>query len=110
MKEEYIIKTSKGKEGEIKETRYRIDADFKPKKIGDICQEFIANYCEANNQGEWLLDTIDKKETDKHGKEMDISSMSIRKAFVLQFFPDILKGKDKAPTWKEQMKARFSKK
>ena len=45
MAAEYITKESKKKDGSISGTNYRIDADFKPKIIGEITQEFIENYC-----------------------------------------------------------------
>lgn len=107
MAAEYITKESKKKDGSISGTKYRIDADFKPKIIGEITQEFIENYCEANNQGEWLLSILDKTDKRKDGKEIPISFMSVRKEFALKFFPKIIKGKKKEPTWAERMKEKF---
>lgn len=115
MAAKYIEKTHKNKNKVEVTRRYRIDPEFKPKKIDDISQEFIENYVEANNKGEWLLEVIDmtEKHRDKETKEVigefDISFMTVRKLFAEEFFPEIIKGKkEKEPTWNERMRAKFS--
>lgn len=69
------------------EKKYRIDADFKPKAIDEICAEFIDNYIEANDEGEWFVEQLEKTETykkgEKKGQEKEISFVSIRSAFAI---------------------------
>lgn len=96
------------------EQKYRIDAEFKPKAIDDICAEFIDNYVEANNEGEWFVSVLEQKETykkgAKKGQEKDISFVSIRSAFVRKFFPEILVGtSDKEQSFREKMLAKYKK-
>ena len=59
------------------EKSYRVDAGFKPEAIEEICAEFIDNYIEANNEGEWFVNLLSSKETykkgEKKGQEKDIS-------------------------------------
>ena len=57
MAEQWITKSKKVND-ETVETKFRVDADFIPKKANDICMEFIMNYCEANNETDWLLDEV----------------------------------------------------
>ena len=99
---------------EVVEKKYRIDADFKPKEIDEICAEFIDNYVEANNEGEWFVGVLSKKETykkgEKKGQEKDISFVSIRSEFANKFFPEIIKGTTKKElTFREKMLAKYQK-
>ena len=57
MAEQWITKSKKVND-ETVETKFRIDAEFIPKKTNDICMEFIMNYCEANNETDWLLEEV----------------------------------------------------
>ena len=96
------------------EKQYRIDADFKPTSISEICSEFIDNYVDANNEGEWFISVLEQKETYKKGKkkgqEKEISFVSIRSAFVRKFFPEILKEEPgKKLSFREQMLAKYKK-
>lgn len=93
-KELYIEKEykKKDKEGNITpvKTKYRIDADFEPKKPNEICVEFIINYCEKEDKNaDWLEAQFKEKTTNKSGKEVEKSFYEIRKAFVEKFFPEI---------------------
>lgn len=109
------IKNEKGNfVWETVEKEYRVDADFKPKAIDDICAEFIDNYVEANNEGEWFVGVLESKETykngEKAGKEKDISFVSIRSAFAHKFFPEIIKGKpEQEMSFRDKMLAKYKK-
>lgn len=96
------------------EQKYRIDADFKPKAIDEICAEFIDNYVEANDEGEWFVSILESKETykkgEKKGQEKEISFVTIRSAFAKKFFPEIIKGTpDKELSFREKMLAKYKK-
>ena len=96
------------------EKEYRVDADFKPKAIDDICAEFIDNYIEANDEGEWFVGILESKETykkgEKKGQEKEISFVTIRSAFAKKFFPEIIKGtSDKEQSFREKMLAKYKK-
>lgn len=120
MAEKYIIKTKVVK-GEEVTTTYRVDPAFKPTAINDICMEFIENYCVANNEIEWLLQTINttsypverkNKETGKCYVETvtctNYPFVNLRRDFVAMFFPSIFKGA--APhkeTWKERLNRMY---
>ena len=120
MAEKWITK-SKTVKGSLIETQYRIDADFKPSKIGDISMEFIENYCVANNQIDWLLEEVNTttysviRDKGKPTERTEVVTtdnypfVNIRKDFVLKFFPSIL-GKDEPQTWKERLNAKYGKK
>lgn len=102
MAEKYISITHKNKKGEEKTINYRVDADFVPKKLDEICEEFIQNYCLAKGKEEWLDKQYESKETfevktskrtyrgveyTKGQKyEADKSFISIRKDFAKEFF------------------------
>ena len=93
---------------------YRIDADFVPNAVEDICIDFIDNYVEANNKGEWLVNELMKKETYKKGKkkgeQKDISFVTLRSAFVHEFFPAILKGAgQKEESFRDKLLAKYKK-
>ncbi len=99
---------------ETVEKEYRVDADFKPKAIDDICAEFIDNYIEANDEGEWFIGILESKETykkgEKKGQEKDISFVTIRSAFAKKFFPEIIKGTSvKEKSFREKMLAKYKK-
>lgn len=87
-----VVKT-KNEEGEevqeVKVTKYRIDADFKPSKPSDIVIDYIENYCVANNQIDWLVKEVSKTVTDKNGKKGKIGFVSVRADFVKEFMPEI---------------------
>lgn len=120
MAEKYITKTKVVK-GEEVNTTYRVDAGFKPTAINDICMEFIENYCVANNEIEWLLQTVNitsypverkDKETGKYYVETvtcnNYPFVNLRRDFVAMFFPSIIKGA--APhkeTWKERLNRMY---
>jgi S-adenosylmethionine synthetase len=90
---------------------YRIDAAFVPSDISEICLEFIENYCEANNQIDWLVDTVSKTITDKNGKKRDLPFVNLRAEFAKTFFSNIIKGeKGGAPTMKARILAKYRKK
>ena len=109
------IKNEKGNfVWETVEKEYRVDADFKPKAIDDICAEFIDNYIEANDEGEWFVGILESKETykkgEKKGQEKEISFVTIRSAFAKKFFPEIIKGtSDKEQSFREKMLAKYKK-
>jgi hypothetical protein len=92
----------KEKTGE-KEVTYRIDADFTPSKLDEISIEFVINYCEANNQAEWLYEKLTTKvpcKIKKTGetKLREIPFVKLREEFVSKFFPALKKGKKLSPT------------
>ena len=96
------------------EKKYRIDADFKPKAIDEICAEFIDNYIEANDEGEWFVKELEKTETykkgEKKGQEKEISFVSIRSAFANKFFPEIIKGTSATElSFREKMLKKYKK-
>ncbi len=103
MAESYIEK-KKTVKGAVITTRYRIDEDFKPSKIGDICSEFIENWCVANNQVDWLVSEVNITEYKTKKKQPDGSVVeetvkcdnypfvNLRADFVNKFFPSILVG------------------
>ena len=110
------IKNEKGNYvWETVEKQYRIDPDFKPTAIDEICAEFIDNYVEANNEGEWFVSVLEKTETykkgAKKGEEKELSFVSIRSAFANKFFPQIIKGKaEQELSFRDKMLAKYKKK
>lgn len=123
MAAEYIKKTHK-KNGTTVETTYRIDAAFVPAKIGDICNEFIENYCVANKEIDWLVEVSNTssfvvERTNKETKEKYFETVTcenypfvnLRRDFAQKFFPSILKGEPaKAETFKERINRLYGKK
>jgi len=109
------IKNDKGNfVWETVEKKYRVDAGFKPTSIDEICADFIDNYIEANDEGEWFVELLEKTETykkgDKKGEEKEISFVTIRSAFAHKFFPEIIKGKaEKELSFREKMLAKYKK-
>ena len=97
---------------------YHVEPSFIPKKIDEICEEFIQNYCEANGKEDWLIDQYSQKESkkikDKDDKkkivkveEQDKSFVSIRSDFAKEFFPKIIKGEpEKKETKREKWLAK----
>lgn len=109
-KPEYITKvtTKKDEEGNnVKvETKYRIDADFVPSSINEVCLEFMMNYCKAKKEGAWLIEKANTTITDKQGKERDYPFVNLRADFMNKFFPSALKGN--TPAEKNPMKKRIA--
>ena len=109
------IKNEKGNYvWETVEKQYRVDADFKPTSIDEICADFIDNFIEANNEGEWFVGVLEQTETykkgEKKGEKKEISFVSIRSAFANKFFPEILKGTpEKEMSFREKMLAKYKK-
>ena len=118
IKAQYTTKKVRKKDGTIQENKYRIDPTFVPEKINDICDEFIVNYCVANDKQEWLFNELNKTETATANKDRKVkaivngkkqtinvkagenyqqaqSFVSLRSAFANEFFPDIIKGQAK---------------
>lgn len=123
MAAKYINKVKKVNKVAV-ETTYRIDADFVPTDINEICMEFIENYCVANNELEWLVETINteayevtrkNKETGETYVEIvpcnNYPFVNLRRDFTEKFFPQILKSKNapKAETWKEKINRLYGK-
>lgn len=120
---EYITKKTKVK-GVEKETTYRIDADFKPAKTQDVCQEFIENYCVANGQTDWLVSecSITSYETKRKNKDTGVMEtitvtcksypfVNLRADFVNKFFPEILKpNSNNKETFAERIKRLYGNK
>ena len=109
------VKDENGKyKWQVVEKSYRVDAEFVPTAIEDICIDFIDNYVEANNQGEWLVNELMKKETykngSKKGQEKEISFVTLRSAFAKKFFPAIIKGAgQKEESFREKLLAKYKK-
>lgn len=105
---------------EEKEITYRVDAGFIPKRIDEICEDFIQNYCIANDKEDWLDSqyseqedkTITNKKTGKITKKKQPKSfVSIRSAFAKEFFPNIIIGKQekdkkRVSAWEAKKKAK----
>ena len=120
MAAKYITKSKKVR-GELVETTYRVDADFKPTEVNEISMEFIENYCVAKGEIAWLLETVNTsayevKRKDKETGEMvtevvkcdNYPFVNLRRDFVLKFFPKIIKGATTAKTWKEILNEKYS--
>ena len=106
MADKYVEKKHKNKDGKEGVTKYRVDSAFVPSAVNEICEEFIQNYCEANDLVDWLTAQYEEKEVavaktttkrrqagDKY--EIPKSFVSIRSAFVAKCFPNIVKGDSK---------------
>lgn len=102
-KELYIEKEykKKDKEGNITpvKTKYRVDADFEPKKPNEVCKEFIENYCISKGKEtlQWYIDILSKTEI-KDNKEIPITEGAIKKEFIDKFFPVIRESKKATET------------
>ena len=115
MAEQTITRTHKNKNKEVVSITYRVDPEFVPKDISEICDQFIVNYCEAYGKEDWLVEQLSKTETAKakkdrtvkaivNGEEKEIqvkagetyqqkcSFVSTRSAFANEFFSSIVKG------------------
>lgn len=112
-KEQYITKTHKNKEGKEVTIKYRIDAGFVPTEISQISPEFMENYCVANNETAWLVETVQKKViyNYKKGKKAGTTEekpypfVNQRADFASKFFPSIIKGgkKEDKETFQERI-------
>lgn len=91
-----------GKTAQVEAT-YRIDVDFVPSEINEICEEFIQAYCVAQGDAEWLVNQyttkIDCKIRDKEDKKKIVKIekreqpfINIRKNFAEKYFPGCIKG------------------
>lgn len=91
-----------GKTAQVEAT-YRIDVDFVPSEINEICEEFIQAYCVAQGDTEWLVEQytkkIDCKIRDKEDKKKIVKIekreqpfINIRKNFAEKYFPGCIKG------------------
>ena len=118
---QFITKSHKNKDGKEVKVIYRVDAAFVPEKIGDICEEFIQNYVIANDKTDWLVAQYSEKETATAKKdtksrkkgdtyEQDKSFVSIRSAFVDEFFPTIKKGTGKDSSARTDFLKKYGKK
>ena len=118
MAEKYITKKKKVK-GEVKETTYRIDADFTPKAIGEISNEFIENYCVEKNQIDWLVNAVNTPSYEVKRKDGTIEEVAcenypfvnLRRDFAKKFFPNIIGGTTPtAETFKDKINRLYGKK
>lgn len=114
MAEEYITKTKKVK-GETVSTTYRVDADYVPTKISDICQEFIENYCVAHKATDWLVKEVsipyERKLKDGTTAPSAYPFISLRTDFAKEFFPAIVGNSSKpAESFSERIKRLYGKK
>lgn len=94
---------------EEKEKKYRVDPAFVPSKVEEICEDFIINYCEANGKEDWLeaqYNSTEKKKKKVDGVETKVdqpkSFVSIRSAFMDEFFNTIRKGEKEKPLTKRE--------
>ena len=115
---EYKEITHKNKDGKEKTIKYRIDAGFVPKKLDEICEEFIQNYCLEKGEEDWLDEQYASTETFKvkadkrtyknveykkgDTYEGEKSFISIRKDFAEKFFGIKKKAEEKAKTGREK--------
>lgn len=89
---------------------YRVDPSFTPESVGDICMEFIINYCKANGKEAigWLKEIANREEEQerihtnkKTGEKVTKKVMvhtpfvSLRTAFAEKYFPNIIVGSSK---------------
>jgi hypothetical protein len=98
-----VTRKINGKTAQVEAT-YRVDLDFVPDDINDICEEFIQAYCVAQGDEAWLYEQyttkIDCKIRDKDDKKKIIKVekreqpfINIRKNFAIKYFPTCIKGK-----------------
>ena len=62
MAEQTITKTHKNKDGTVVSKTYRVDPEFVPTSINDICEEFMINYVIATGNQDWLAQQYKEKE------------------------------------------------
>lgn len=119
---DYITKEKKVN-GETVKTTYRVDAAFKPSEISDISIEFIENYCVANSKIDWLVKKVNttayqvKRKDKETGKEyMEVVEcdnypfVNLRRDFVEEFFPSILKKGKANETFKDKINRLYGNK
>ena len=98
-----VTRKENGKSVQVEAT-YRVDVDFVPSEINEICEEFIQAYCIAQGDIEWLVEQyttkIDCKIRDKEDKKKIVKIekreqpfINIRKNFAEKYFPGCIKGK-----------------
>ena len=120
MAKQYVEKIFKVK-GEVRTTKYRVDPDFKPTDISEICVEFIENFCVAKDAIAWLVDKVNttsyevvrkNKETGESYTETvkcdNYPFVNLRRDFAQEFFPDIIKGKVARETFKDKINKLYS--
>ncbi len=103
-------------------TKYRVDAEFVPSAIGEICDDFMDNYVEAHNEGAWFVSQLEMKEPKKvrvkqadgsfieEEKMVPISFMTLRSNFAKKFFPNIVKSTStNKETYIERMLKKYKK-
>ena len=101
---EYLV--SYGKDGQEKK-RYCLEIDaWKPTYPGDICPEYMLNYCEAKGLDhlEWYVKTLEEqitKQTVKKGTEEVIQTITrkrtpseVKQQFIARYFPQMKRVKD----------------
>ena len=110
-----IIITKKSSKGE--DVTYHAEPEYKPTVIGDICEEFIVNYCEANGHTDWLVEKVNTKvptkKLDENGnpKMVYMPFVSLRSEFAKKFFPNIIKGDSgKKLSFRDKINAKYAKK
>lgn len=102
--------------------KYRVDAEFVPSAIGEICDDFMDNYIQAHNEGEWFVSQLEMKEpkkvkvkqADGSIKEVEkmepISFMTLRSNFAKKFFPNIVKAtSSNTETFRDRMLKKYKK-
>lgn len=113
MAAKYIEKTHTKKlengEKEVVTTKYRVDPDFVPTKVTDICTEFVEAYCVANNETDWLCEKYEATAVGKDGKERPYPFTSIRTDFCKKFFPTLVAGDKKATNFRAAFLAKYKK-
>lgn len=75
------------------------------KAINDITIETIIEYCEKNNQTDWLdwATAQPSKRIKKNGEACDITFYELRGMFVDRFMPELYKpAAPKKPTWRDK--------
>ena len=116
----YVKDEATGKKTRITKTKeYRIDPEFVPASIKDICSEFVMNYCISKGEAttKWLKDKYDSVETtvitNKDGKEetrykRKFNDREIIVQFTREYFPDIIK-EDKEKNYEPKRTERIAK-
>ncbi len=84
----------------------------KPNRYYDkYTQEFVLDYCDKNNEQDWLEEQISAMDKNKKGAEHPRSFSTIQKNFVKKFFPeDVPESAKKGSTFRDKAKALIEKK